>query len=1674
MMNDYAETLLESMKIVAENCLTTQKFDETIIATVVDDANRKLGHYIVTDGAIKFDAYSDSQNYKINDVVRVTILKGDYSQKKYIVGKGIVDKGDTAVVYSSPLNEVLVVTDNLFYNQVLNATQSLKANSNITMPDKIPGNRDKDCEAYCLWISSLDEELKNLQQNNIYDAITLTAKFKTLFNGYSVVDGSYGLWVDLHTTIAESGIETIKRFYLDTSGMFGDPYNFLIFSKQEMKITLSDNEKINSIAVWFYQRNNFKYKKDNGTVENLPVSLMGDNIFVTDIQLKMGTDLTKIEEDKLVICSQDDLNYNVDDTETSNYKMLELVWYNKDDDNKYVGFGDGRILRDDDGNIIPYDEIEYIKTKQEDNRLLAEQNKINTPNDAVGLELSADFTELQQLLPKVQKFIFTNLFNEFKAFRNSMGNEVNDDIKTFFNEWLAIPEKNEDGTIKSEGGYFYSKSQPFQETVENIQNYYRDGLAFAAACDRKKGVLEENSDYISIIEPGYDKDNNQISIEYKKPTSSSKVLEDNIVEVINFFLIKLNEDFNNLKVPSQFQGIYDAYQMRINSIGSAIQSLLDLIVDTISYNSKGKNNSVLFIDLFDRAVNTFQKKEENILIPWSPKIQDIEYDNLYCTYWYKYNEGYKEVDDPFVEENWERIRLDANGNEVINIGLPFIDKEYEGDLYPTKLFDNKDKNSILQIKLDNKNAQEKYRAILIYNHEVFQSNEILFTNSRPLIEDKVLNNITIEHSTNSKSSYPLYGVDNELINASDSNKSRYVKLRYLNEQNNFDDNQLIDALVYWYIPKNATMLTYDVNDYDGKFTIHETAENIDNDMAREGYVCFYKKISLNKNNPAAVNDSDCYFPYRIKSYFTPSQTNNTIYCVVVKGQLKLETFISFDFSSFGSNGTNYTLRVRPQHYLGRMLGSNIDPDAKFSFEIELYDYNNELVKIVQEQLNNAEIQLIAPGQFNPIQNVLLNITAKGTIVGEIALEQLSGNYWILSASIPIYDQSIEKTIQLTGFYAIPTLRENYYFEGPSTIIYDSSGGNPVYYKNSCKLFTNEIDDNGLIINKEVVDNVTWSMGYYYTERDEVKYATALNTDDLGVLRSYAPTLSQNNIIIPSLFYLHDANLYPVLFARKQAQVCWIQPILLMQNRYPSAMLNFWDGQLQINEENGTILSSMVGAGKKNTDNSFSGVLMGDITRNTGINIDGLNSQERTLAHNHTGIGIYGFDYGEQSFGFNIDGSAFIGKSGAGRISFDGTHGFIYSQNWLNSFKIYQDKIDKDGNTIQEWTGRYENPFKISEQGQVLLKNGRDGMAIDLQNGHIDAYNFRLTSGGIYLNSSPENYANEEDQYYFKIGNDKSYIHCNKNGELIVNVESTNLRSNNFDLRAHMNDSPSQGKNTSIILSNTTEFNTDGKDNYFFVGVWDSQASNQESYIRLANDGTLRIKTPNFSLDKSGNVSIVGNITAKGGNTFHLRADNTLDYWDSEKKKPKNKRTLLLKNATTENKDSSYFFVGELQNNEAQSGVSMTKGIRYGEDNKLTILTENFKVYPDGSIQMGNGCSVTAGGELSVKAANISGTLTATQVGASNLTVKSATTASKLTVKKKGNVVFSADATADTIKLGDFTITEYGGLSANNISINPGAGVGFDFGNDEFHVDADGIKLYGILISQDNIKALAKL
>jgi len=95
------------------------------------------------------------------------------------------------------------------------------------------------------------------------------------------------------------------------------------------------------------------------------------------------------------------------------------------------------------------------------------------------------------------------------------------------------------------------------------------------------------------------------------------------------------------------------------------------------------------------------------------------------------------------------------------------------------------------------------------------------------------------------------------------------------------------------------------------------------------------------------------------------------------------------------------------------------------------------------------------------------------------------------------------------------------------------------------------------------------------------------------------------------------------------------------------MLNAWDGELTIDEKNGTILASMVGAGKKERDNTFSGVLMGDVAAKAEDASMGQGTQ-----------GVFGFNHGEQAFAFKNDGTGFIGKANKGRILFDGNKSTI--------------------------------------------------------------------------------------------------------------------------------------------------------------------------------------------------------------------------------------------------------------------------------------------------------------------------------------------------------------------------------------------------------------------------------
>ena len=149
----------------------------------------------------------------------------------------------------------------------------------------------------------------------------------------------------------------------------------------------------------------------------------------------------------------------------------------------------------------------------------------------------------------------------------------------------------------------------------------------------------------------------------------------------------------------------------------------------------------------------------------------------------------------------------------------------------------------------------------------------------------------------------------------------------------------------------------------------------------------------------------------------------------------------------------------------------------------------------------------------------------------------------------------------------------------------------------------------------------------------------------------------NPILSPPSVYFKDIPLYGVQYIlNDDVTILYTQPIYVYQDNYPSGTLNKWNGKdLILNENNGTIIANGFSAGKKEDNNTFTGVMIGDWSRTK--------AEDSSISST---TGIYGFHQGAMSYAFTDDGKAFIGKDGGGRIEFDGNNGIIKSAGFIPS------------------------------------------------------------------------------------------------------------------------------------------------------------------------------------------------------------------------------------------------------------------------------------------------------------------------------------------------------------------------------------------------------------------------
>lgn len=1610
MVIDYAEQILSAVDIVVQSALKDIKRDQSASCIIVDDSDRKNGHYVVQEGSVKYDAYCAEDKYRNNDLVRVSIPNGDYTQKKYIEGKFLSEDISTPpLTYISPLDTVLDLSDNMLSTS--GEVFGLKANA--SEPDN----------EICIWSANLNNsEYSDYQNTQVYDTISIFADFQTLLSDFNIISGSYGLRLRVVVKPTVDNTKPIDySFELDSSEMYGNPYSFLVFSTQEATAKVKGLGIIDAVSLYFYQKQDFLYKTQNGKIEKLPV-LEYNNLLLRNAYLSFGSDMQGIGDNTLQIYTNDSSLYNEENgSTTDDTKSIGLLWYNKDDNGKYIGFSDGLF---GDAETYDYDELAYLKDYEQESRLLNQEGK-EVPADKEGLTLSADLNDMNRIITELRAAIGVDLWNTLQQYQKEIEGilsatyEGENTLRSLFDELLNFST-----------GILVEVAKGLETDGELLNTYYTEVLKRAKKYQTDGTV--PNKDGLVPFDPAH-------IIDDPNPNAKDIPL---LIEKTNNLMSKTQTVIMDRY--SSFMSVWDNYYARVTKRIQAINDLIDEYDVTYIAKNDMPNHKTMIENYFQNTYKFVRYK----------KTDYSQYDNKYCIYWYRYEKNYFNKDERFMEKGWRRL----SEPEYKNLGLPTESIMIDG----VKYLDKKPKTGegILTRLMDSTVAEERYTAILFYNHQMYkvqtEPSYIGFINANPPKDETVVEthgSLSIEHSTQSQGSYQIYGVNNCLLNAADANRTRYVKATFAEADGG--DAALEDGQIFWYVPKNATMLTYSLDDMTGNKQFHnDIASEQAGEHSMEGYICFYHKLA----RETALSES-LLFPYRIKNYYNATATQNTLKCKVInKSGASFTASLVFTFSSFGTSGTDYTLVVAPagsKTYVSKNTNEVLDLD------MSLYDYNNKELPIYSEMqfTSEGEIAYISDGDIpwdgKNAYGASYVLSEDGKTVSglKITTSNKAGlapsefcYYNVLKPAVSFtIPQVIEdgkctkcgkaqaecvcvpRLVKLTTIYPISYCVDDYYIEGPSIVIYDSSGSNPTYYKNPFKLFYNDADRKD-----RLVENVKWSI-IYYDENGKYKTETELKaSNDHKLLLNYMPKLKDDNSLVPAQMYLDQnetstSRLYPVVICKDASNVIlWAQPIYLMQNRYASGMLNDWDGSLEIDEENGTIMSTMVGAGRKTINNTFEGVLMGNV--------------EGASEDNATGIGLYGFHDGAQSFHFGVDGTAFIGKSGHGRIRFDGNHGSIYSDQFDSNESPAGMKIDLDDAWIELRGQKNENgkqakiklnssikknddgsnlPYfeVVSELGNHLIHIGdthyiktdvfeptnfifRDnqnnvqgqGMKIDLTGNQINASNFTLSSNNIYLNSTEVTDTDKNIVRYLVIKDNKT---DDKDQKILVYVGSDGfyLKSATYketsatEVGAGMKLDLTNGKIDAYNFALTSDkviLTTTGSvlQPYLLVKGNNGKAiiniDNTNQYIQSSNYNDTKGSEAGMLIDLSG-----GSIT---GYDFDLKAGNSNTGYI---KISSSASVPLWVGADSDDENSPYFKVDWAGNLYAKGAtISGTVHASSGTFNGKIIATEGsiggwtigsssltggkITLNSGGSITAGTNFTVTQAGRLICSSANIGG------------------------------------------------------------------------------------------------------
>ena len=1453
-MTDIAESLFQSIDIISKNQLKSLAFDTTVEATIIDASRAQDGIYTISTGNSNFLAYSTEVGYKENDAVMVTVPQGDYNKQKMIIGKQ-VDNTNTPMVYKSPFQQLINVSNNLISGEhevamwanggedcgwdenITNFWESNAFKKEVEKTIIESTNNDDDDNPYSsetitfkkalIWdskdLSPTGEEMFESR----YTRLGVKAQFSTWLNEYNTAYGNYGLAIVLIFSNNDSTGRFGKVITFDSSEFFGDVYNFETFYTQEALFDISEfiDYPIRQIQLYAYQRNNFKNADGEliypiGEVDSSDkwFSDIQPNIFIKDPYICLGMPVSDFNADIATIISGSKSTYykltapgendtDIEQRTHSNIKELQLRWVHKD--------AESGTIATVQANELPKDySIQWYRYK------------LGAPSPDIFAGAHWERFYGCKTTP--------NENEEYCLTQEDIDNHA-EDIATDQVEVLFYPNVNKSSEqlkaiiIKEESSFDLSSSEPTKRMIattpiieftnqtdvssqatlidENALSikFEDDEKGNYFLYDRAGNISKEEDKEIRVLTAVFDLKQNDV---YKKPvltqpyTSIKWIFPANNSMIIPATSSDINAnplDINNLPSGVSYNNETDSYEFlfeqnenekrdaNIISVGYFINSHLNHNANRnivyLEINKDGQLYTAQVQMLFGTAGSS--GSDYTLIIAWDNQenVLDIHKGTISGQV-YLFDQSGKTVD---IDEN----------------------SQYNFSWYKTKTADNEDNNP---------------------KHPILESNEKLRYPIKNLALDKLL----------------------------DLNGNAIEVSYFANDISCFDNTV--------YYSRDDTVFKYDLQEkkfiessYDGSKLLYSKTKNSPGRYKLDFVPV--DKVITNDDSKAGCIGVDSNAHKRIYYY-------SDIHRAFIKYN---DTYIIDPWDKYQENETYYE----------PVYSSNKDQSSNTSLNITQNSNNKGHFTITCNTNDHDQLNNIISDELYILQVALTNF----------------GDYDLI-ARFPIPMKNSDYIHNGEGknkYYTVD------FIEGPTDVRYSTTGEtdfNKNPYSIQFKLLKKEQGKNFTykkITEKEKNENENNNIGHweliYELDNDEnatflpqlIEYEIINNKKEEKTSHFINPLLQPPGIYfedtpIYGIKYILDYNiLFNEVFNEnnqlktisteytsenivesgqnaetryyiKKGTVLWSQPIYSYQDNYPSTTLNKWNGKdIVTEEETGIITANGFSAGKKERDNTFTGVILGDWSRS---DTDAMITKQ---------TGIYGFNHGAMSYALKDDGTAFFGKDGKGRIYFNGNNAQIYSADWT-------EPLTRDNNLYaQSHSGMLLDindgliDIRNSTGGFIKIKSKNNDVGIDVQGTN---YNYTLIKPGL-LEISVDN--NTTKKVLLEISTNNQYLQSKNfsstsGSEQGVKFDLKNgkLTGYNFKIQA------GSGTDKIIISSNSSEKPLKIGDNKFYVD-WDGKLTANNVNI---TGGSLSIGG-NFSVNNSGyltatGANITGEINATGG------------------------------------------------------------------------------------------------------------------------------------------------------------------------------------------------------------------